>query len=162
MYLKNKWFFCASKLLDCVFILLIHVKMPTIDGILLFMSRLNFMLSWSEHDKSFITLRPGCWATTISSDADKQYVCGVQSARLEHWRHCAVFLSKTLYHSTSSLQPNVWKWPKMCWLESTASTQSKYTPQNNWRTKTFERGYNLLKHLNSAKHGPNIFYCLCP
>ena len=42
--LKNKDFF-AVKLLVGVFILLINVKMPTIVGILTFMSRINFMLS---------------------------------------------------------------------------------------------------------------------
>ena len=37
--------------------MLINVKMPTIVGILTFMSRINFMLSWVEHEKSFITSR---------------------------------------------------------------------------------------------------------
>ena len=35
------------------FILLINVKMPTVIGILTFMSRINFMLSCIEHEKSF-------------------------------------------------------------------------------------------------------------
>ena len=39
--------------------MLINVKMPTIVGILTFMSRINFMLSWNEHEKSFITSEPG-------------------------------------------------------------------------------------------------------
>ena len=43
---------------DVVFILLINVKMPTIVGILTFMSRSNFVLSWVEHGKSFITSGP--------------------------------------------------------------------------------------------------------
>ena len=33
--------------------------MPTIVGILTFISRINFSLSWSEHGKSLITLGPG-------------------------------------------------------------------------------------------------------
>ena len=37
--------FLASKHTDVVSILLINVKMPTIVGILTFMSRINFMLS---------------------------------------------------------------------------------------------------------------------
>ena len=37
--------FLAVKLLVGVFILLINVKMPTIVGILTFMSRINFVLS---------------------------------------------------------------------------------------------------------------------
>ena len=41
------------------FILLINVKMPTIVGILIFMSRINFELSLAEHEKSFITSDPG-------------------------------------------------------------------------------------------------------
>ena len=37
--------FLACKLLDVVLIVLINVKMPTIVGILIFMSRINFVLS---------------------------------------------------------------------------------------------------------------------
>ena len=44
------------------FILLINVKMPTIVGILTFMSRINFMLSSVEHEKSLITSGPGLTA----------------------------------------------------------------------------------------------------
>ena len=47
--------FLAFKLSDGVFILLINVKMPTIVGILTFMSRINFMLNRVEHEKSSIT-----------------------------------------------------------------------------------------------------------
>ena len=36
--------FLALKLSDVVYILLVNVKMPTIVGILKFMSRMNFML----------------------------------------------------------------------------------------------------------------------
>ena len=32
--------------------------MPTIVGILTFMSRINFLLSWVEHEESFITMDP--------------------------------------------------------------------------------------------------------
>ena len=35
--------------------MLINVKMPKIVGILTFMSRINFVLSWVEYEKSFIT-----------------------------------------------------------------------------------------------------------
>ena len=44
---------------DVVFIVLINVKMPTTVGILTFMNRINFVLSWVENEKSFITLGPG-------------------------------------------------------------------------------------------------------
>ena len=39
----------------CYFSPLIHIKMPTIVGILTFMSKKNFMLSCVEHEKCFIT-----------------------------------------------------------------------------------------------------------
>ena len=42
--LTNKEVF-ASSLSDVVFIMLINVKMPTIVGILTFMSRINFVFS---------------------------------------------------------------------------------------------------------------------
>ena len=48
----------ALSLSAVVFIMLINVKMPTIVGILTFMSRINFMLGWVEHRKSFITSGP--------------------------------------------------------------------------------------------------------
>ena len=44
-------FFFALSLSDVVFIVLVNVKMPTIVGILIFMSRINFVLSWVEHEK---------------------------------------------------------------------------------------------------------------
>ena len=34
------------------------MKMPTIVGIFIFISIENFMLSWIEHEKSFITSGP--------------------------------------------------------------------------------------------------------
>ena len=46
----NQYFF-FFKLLDVAPIMLINVKMPTIDGILTFMSMLNFMLSYMEHKR---------------------------------------------------------------------------------------------------------------
>ena len=39
--------------------MLINVKMPTIVGILTFMSRINFILCSVEHEKCFITSSPG-------------------------------------------------------------------------------------------------------
>ena len=39
--------------------MLINFKMPTIVGILTFMSRINFVLSGVEHEKSFIASGPG-------------------------------------------------------------------------------------------------------
>ena len=50
--------FFAFKLSDVVFIMLINDKLPTIVGILTFMGMINFMLSWVEHEKIFITSGP--------------------------------------------------------------------------------------------------------
>ena len=49
-----------------LFFPLINLKMPTIVGILSFMSGKNFVLSWVEHEKSFITLGPGISSKKIS------------------------------------------------------------------------------------------------
>ena len=48
--------------------MLINVKMPTIVGILTFMSKINFVLSCVEHEKSFITSRPGQTLQNTVSD----------------------------------------------------------------------------------------------
>ena len=42
-----------------LYYLLINIKMPTTVGILTFMSRKNFILSYVEHGNSFITSGPG-------------------------------------------------------------------------------------------------------
>ena len=41
------------------FILLINVRLPTIVGVLIFMSRINFIPSIIKHENSFITSAPG-------------------------------------------------------------------------------------------------------
>ena len=46
--------FLAFKLSNDVFIMLINVKIPTIVGILTFISMTHFMLSRAEHENSFI------------------------------------------------------------------------------------------------------------
>ena len=43
--------------------LLINMKMPTIVGIFIFISRENYMLSCVEHEKSFITSRIGVFSS---------------------------------------------------------------------------------------------------
>ena len=58
--------FLALSLSDVVFIMLINVKMPTIVGILTFMSRINFVLSCVEYEKCFITSGPGLQASAQS------------------------------------------------------------------------------------------------
>ena len=51
--------FLALSLSGVVLIMLKKFKMPTIVGILTFMSKINIMLILVEYDKSFITLEPG-------------------------------------------------------------------------------------------------------
>ena len=58
--------FLALSLSDVVFIMLINVKMPTIFCILTFMSRMNFVLSWVEYEKSFITSDPGLYVYRLN------------------------------------------------------------------------------------------------
>ena len=48
--------FLALKLLESVFILLINVKIPTLVGILTFMSRKIFKFSGIEHEKKLYKL----------------------------------------------------------------------------------------------------------
>ena len=54
--IKKFQLFLGSNKPRMLFFLLINVKMPTIVGILTFMSRKDFILSGVEHGKSFITL----------------------------------------------------------------------------------------------------------
>ena len=49
-----------------LFFLPINVEMPTIVGILTFMSKQNFMLSWDEHEKSFISIRVPVYLLNIT------------------------------------------------------------------------------------------------
>ena len=68
--------FLALSLSDVVFIMLINVKMPTIVGILTFISRLNFVLSRVEHEKSFITSATGILFATYIPVEDFSH-CGL-------------------------------------------------------------------------------------
>ena len=52
--------FSGSQKSRMLFFVLINVTMPTIVGIITFMSRKNFMLNCVEHEKFFITLGSGC------------------------------------------------------------------------------------------------------
>ena len=56
---KTKMLTIEDFFLLVVSIMLINVKMSTIGGILTFMSMINFIFIWIEHDKSFIVLGPG-------------------------------------------------------------------------------------------------------
>ena len=57
--IKKFSFFLGSDMHWMLFFPTINVKMPTFVGILTFMSRKIFMLSWVEHEKSFIISGPG-------------------------------------------------------------------------------------------------------
>ena len=49
----KKFIFLGSDKPRMLFFLLIIIKMPTVVGILIIMSRKNFMLNLVEHEKSF-------------------------------------------------------------------------------------------------------------
>ena len=98
--------FLAFKLSDDVFIMLINVKMPIIVGILTFMSMINFMLSWVEHD-FFLKIKwkkatDICiiWASTrenLSSGVWEQYRCRPACAPAQSAQHlCFLLFGK--YH----------------------------------------------------------------
>ena len=53
----NKDVSCFKYLRRCIYQAK-NIKMPTIVGILTFMSKINFVLSCVEHEKSFITSGP--------------------------------------------------------------------------------------------------------
>ena len=55
-YTGPKVVFSCSTQLSMKFFLLINIKMPTVVGILIFISRKNFMLSSALQEKSF-----NCW-----------------------------------------------------------------------------------------------------
>ena len=50
--------FLGSDKSTMLFFRLMNVKMPTVIGILTFMNRKNFMLSWVEYENFFITSGP--------------------------------------------------------------------------------------------------------
>ena len=56
--IKKFSYFSNSDKPKMLLFLFIYVTMPTIVGILTFMSRKYFMLNWVEHEKSFITSGP--------------------------------------------------------------------------------------------------------
>ena len=64
--------------------LLINMKMPTFVGIFISISRENFMFSWVEHEKSFITLGPCCLNHT-------QFVNHImyKPGAFMNWRSCS-------------------------------------------------------------------------
>ena len=69
----NKYFDLG--LSDVVFIMLINVKMPTIVGILTFMSRINFVLSRVEHQNFFITSGPDFYVVHLMMETIKLQCC---------------------------------------------------------------------------------------
>ena len=75
------------------FSLLINMKMPTIVGIFIFISKENFMLSWVEHEKSFITLGPDV------------RIC---SCAKNHQSRCSPFIHSVVFNNSVSWQWGPW------------------------------------------------------
>ena len=65
-----------------LFFPLINLKMPTIVGILTFMSRKNYILSRAEHKKSFITSGPGLTSHQQQGHKEKGPPFKVSSERM--------------------------------------------------------------------------------
>ena len=99
--IKKFSFFSESDNPRMLFFLFTNVKMPTIVGILTFMSRKIFMLNRVEHEKSFITSGPGLivkmkirlwgvpknFSRLISvSPCDQPIICEDYQTRLLHYR----------------------------------------------------------------------------
>ena len=60
--------------------MLVNVKMPTIVGILTFMSRINFIHFRVEHEKSFITSR------MVLKKSFEEYKDGCHGGHLGYWK----------------------------------------------------------------------------
>ena len=72
--MKQFIIFQAQISLECYFLLLINVKMPTIVGIVTFMSR---KISCSvEHEKSFITSGPGAPTGFLETLKTARFIVG--------------------------------------------------------------------------------------
>ena len=95
-----------------------NVKMPTIVGILPFMSRINFMLRWVEHEKNFIASEPGleirvCDWTLIFLILNKNICCGYSNessqwdSSFEHPKHMLKWRDKkySQLYSFTTIQP---------------------------------------------------------
>ena len=95
---------------DAVYIMLINVKMPTMVGILTFMSRINFVLSWVEHEKSFITSGPDLQIKEVNADFffhswTKTYVVGTQKNHLNATQNtCEEYAYKCINITLFALQ----------------------------------------------------------
>ena len=57
------------------------MKMPTIVDTFIIISRENFMLSWIEHEKSFITSGPDQTARMLGAHVRKLMVVSAETAR---------------------------------------------------------------------------------
>ena len=68
------------------------LKQETSDfvGILVFMSSWNFMLSWFEHEKGFITSGPGSKGD-VKNQGQNEKLWGIWQ-RLMHWKKCLIII----------------------------------------------------------------------
>ena len=79
--------------------LLINMKMPTLVGIFIFISREIFMHSWVEHEKGFITSEPG--PQLFVYDLSAYFIIALQ-----------LYLWNTLFQFMEHLVPKIW--PYLC------------------------------------------------
>ena len=87
-YRQFKLSSCTAEL-SMKFVLIINIKMPTIVGILIFISRKNFMLNWVEYGKSFMTSELGPHISRVLSGFG-----GLQLRKLTKWSWPDIYMGK--------------------------------------------------------------------
>ena len=89
--------FSGSDKPGMLFFLLINVKMPTVVGILIIMSRKIFMLSRVEHEKSFITSSHGL-VSKVKDLLLTYYLLTIHNGEVKYLRTNKSFERITLFH----------------------------------------------------------------
>ena len=83
---NNLYFFSCKAELSMKFFLLINIKMPTIVGILIFISRKNSMLNWVGYEKCFITSGSGkSWRRCLLFQACKPQLIYWSNGLVKYW-----------------------------------------------------------------------------
>ena len=96
-----------------LFFPLINVKMPTIVGILTLMSKKNFMLSWVEHEKRFITSGPDyCILHDSAKSKDQDLTAPMEQSELglHSFGHTVYMLHKRGHYLNAwgNSRPNIY------------------------------------------------------
>ena len=132
--------------------MLFFLLMPTIVGILTFMSRKNFMLNWVEHEKSFITSGPVFTSGLVLEYYWMSFRCILLT--------CVVFL-----HINSAFQQTVIRWYvrlRLNWVCTFA-----YDPKTHFQSNKVKdiKMYASIYNSTNPKFGSANFgawsHCFC-